>query len=375
MADYKVLNKIMVSGKALTHNYRYFASLNPQAKVCPVLKANAYGHGLTQIAEFVDNQLDAPFICVDSLYEAYELYKKKIKTPIFIMGYTDPNNYKVWKKLPFTFGIGDTESLLSLNQHQPGARVHIKLDTGMCRLGIREEEVANFIKVLKTCKNLKVEGIFSHLSQADDSRKSTFTANQVKLFKKMVKEFERAGFEFKYKHIQATAGAVILNDPYFNLVRLGIGFYGYSPFSSHSKEGRVLKENLKIALTLTSRIALIKEIGIGDEVGYGGTYRAKQNERIAILGIGYHDGVSRGLSNKVQFELNGTPCPSVGNICMNMTTVKLPRTVEVQIGDEMTLISPNIDSTCSVYRLANILDTIPYTILTNLHPSTRRLVV
>ena len=146
---YKVLNEITVNKTSLLSNYNYFASLNSQAKIAPVLKANAYGHGLKEVAGIIDRELNAPFICLDSLYEAYELYKLGIKTNILVMGYTNPENYAVWKKLPFSFGVFDQQTLMSLSTHQPGAKVHIKLDTGMCRLGLSKQDIPKFIKVLK----------------------------------------------------------------------------------------------------------------------------------------------------------------------------------------------------------------------------------
>src|SRR3989339_507830 len=173
--QYQVLNEITLDSSAIRSNYNYFAKLNPQSQVAPVIKANAYGHGLEGIAKLVDTELSAPFICVDSLYEAYELYKLGIKTPILIMGHTNPDNYSVWKKLPFSFAVWDKDTLLALNKHQPGAKIHLKLDTGMCRLGLQSSQIPEFIDVLKECDSLKVEGIFSHLSQADDPQKLTFT--------------------------------------------------------------------------------------------------------------------------------------------------------------------------------------------------------
>jgi alanine racemase len=311
---------------------------------------------------------------VDSLYEAYELFKIKIKTPIMIMGYTDPANYSVWKKLPFTFTVYDIDSLLALNRHQPGAKIHIKLDTGMCRLGIQKDNIAQFINTLKNCRHLQIEGIYSHLSQADDPKKITFTNNQIKLFKEMVAMFETAGFSFKYKHLAATAGATIIRDPYFNLIRLGLGFYGYSPFGPHTAEGREQRLQLKPALTFTSRIALIKSVHPGNQVGYGGTYRVKQDETIAILTAGYQEGVSRYLSNQSSLLLNNIQCPIIGNVSMDMTTIKIPRTIKASIGDKITVISPQINDPCSIYKQASILNTIPYTILTSLHSSIRRTV-
>lgn len=375
MSQYQTLNEITIKSSALVNNFRYFRKLNPSSEICPVLKSNAYGHGLSLIAKFVDAHFDSPYIMVDSLYEAYELSKQKIKTPIMIMGYTDPANYSTWKKLPFTFAVYDIDSLKALNRHQPGAKIHLKLDTGMCRLGIQKNNLYEFISVLKSCQNLRIEGIFSHFSQADNPKKSTFTNNQIKLFKEMTSILEDAGFCFKYKHISATSGATTINDPYFNLIRLGLGFYGYSPFSPHTKEGRAQRLALKPALTLTSRLALIKQIHTGNQVSYGGIYTAKQDEIIGILTAGYYEGVNRDLSNRTSFLLHNTECPVVGNISMNMTTIKIPRTINVNIGDKVTIISPDIDAPCSIYKLTTTLNTIPYTILTGLHSSIRRNII
>jgi alanine racemase len=192
----------------------------------------------------------------------------------------------------------------------------------------------------------------------------------------MVAEFEAAGFNFKYKHIAATAGATTVRDPYFNLIRLGLGFYGYSPFGPHTDPGRRQRLQLHPALTFSSRIALIKTVHPGNQIGYGGTYRVKQDETIAILTAGYHDGLPWKLSNRASLLfLNGIQCPIVGSISMDMTVIKIPRTVQAKTGDKIIVISPDIDSSCSVYKLSSLLNTIPYTILTALHPSTRRTIL
>jgi alanine racemase len=370
---YQVLNEITISREALVSNYNYFTKLNPQAHVAPVLKANAYGHGLHNIAQLVDTELSAPFICVDSLYEAYELSKLDIKTPILVMGYTSPENYGIWKKLPFSFSVFDKETLLALNQNQPGTKIHIKLDTGMCRLGLLPQDIPDFIDTLRTCNNLQVEGIFSHFSQADNPAKNTFTNRQITRFKEMTKQFEDAGFWFKWKHIAASSGASFLRDPYFNLIRLGLGFYGYTPFGPHTKEGRVSRKKLKPALELTSHIAQIKEIGIGSEVGYGGAYKAKQKETIAILPLGYNEGLPRRLSNKGVVTLkNGAVCQIIGNISMDMTMIKLPRNNRAKVGDPVTIISKDSKNPNSLSRHSQLIGDIDYTLLTGLHPSIRR---
>jgi alanine racemase len=370
--EYRVLNEIIVSRDSLVHNYAYFQGKNTNCYIAPVLKSNAYGHGLIQIGQFVDHTIKPPLICVDSLFEAYSLYSEGIKTPILIMGYTDPENYDIWKKLPFIFAVTDLDSARALAKYQPNAHIHIKIDTGMHRLGIQLNDLTTFIEGLKQIKNLSVEGIFSHLATADEPLKQTSTKRQIELFKDMVTQFENAGYNFQWKHIASTAGAEFITDSYFNLIRLGLGFYGYSPFGPHTKEGRVQRTNLQPALTLTSHIATIKEIEPGDKVGYGGTYQAKQKERIAILPLGYNEGLSRSLSNKGIVTIKNSPCPIIGRISMNMAAVKLTRSVQAKAGDSVTIISPDIRSPNSIYQFAALQNTIPYEVLTSLHASIRR---
>lgn len=376
MSDYQTLNEIDIDSSYLINNYNYFQKINPNCHICPVLKSNAYGHGLLQVAQIIDKQLkNTPYIMVDSLYEAYELHKQNIKTPIMIMGYTDPQNYQIWKKLPFTFTVYDIASLQALDKYQTNAKIHIKLDTGMCRLGIQKKDVAEFITTLKKYPHLKIEGIYSHLSQANDPKKITFTNHQIKLFKEMVSLFEKAGFHFKYKHISATAGASIIQDPYFNLIRLGLGFYGYSPFGTHTKEARTQKLFLKPALNFTSRLALIKQIGSGSQVSYGDNYTAKQDELIGIITAGYYEGIPYGLSNRASFLLQNTKCSIIGNINMNMTIIKIPRTINAKIGDKITIISSNIEDSCSAYKLCSTLNIPIYVLICSLHSSIRRKII
>lgn len=376
MSEYQTLNEITVDSSALINNYDYFQKNNPNCCICPVLKSNAYGHGLLQVAQIVDKHFkNNPYIMVDSLYEAYELYKQDIKTPIMIMGYTDPQNYQVWKKLPFTFTVYDIDSLEALNKYQPNAKIHIKLDTGMCRLGLQKKDIPKFITTLKKYPHLQIEGIYSHLSQASNPQKITFTNRQIKLFKKMVSIFEEAGFKFKYKHIAATAGASIIQDNYFNLIRLGLGFYGYSPFGAHTKEARTQKLFLKPALTFTSRLALIKQINAGSQVSYGGSYLAKQDELLGIITAGYYEGIPYSLSNRASFIIQNTNCPIAGNINMNMTIIKIPRTINVKIGDKVTIISSNIDDPCSAYKLCTTLNIPIHVLICSLHSSIRRKII
>lgn len=373
--QYKTLNLIKVSQQALLNNFHFFQNQQEKALVAPVLKSNAYGHGLKLIAKFVDDHIKPPYICVDSLYEAYELEKAKTETPILIIGYTNPNNFKVIKRLKFTFPVYDEETIKTLHTYQPGVKVHLKIDTGMNRLGIHPNQIKEFIKLIKKFKKIKVEGIYSHLSQADEIKSKSFTKAQIKTFGKVISKFEQAGINFKWKHISATSGGTTIINPQFNLVRLGLGFYGLSPFPPSSSQGKLLTAHLKPALTLITHIAQVKTIKKGSEVSYAGTFIAKKKMKIAILPIGYYDGVDRRLSNKGLVAINDTYAPIIGRVCMNITVIDVSHLKEVEKGQEVTIFSDTKIDKNSLESSAILANTIPYTLLVNLSETTRRVLI
>jgi alanine racemase len=377
VGEYQTLNLISINSKSLKHNFEFFKKENPQAQISPVLKSNAYGHGLIQVGEWVDKNLKVPFISVDSLYEAYKLKNIGVETPILVMGYTDPKNFQVFTDLSnLHVAVFDLETLNSIAKYQPRIKVHIKIDTGMNRLGLLPDQISYFIQHLKSQNTLNISGIFSHLSQADTN--TSYTQQQVKVFKQAIHLFELAGFNFKYKHIAATAGSCTVKDPEFNTIRLGLGLYGYSPFSTSSDlahQGLTLNKHLEPALTLTSKLAQIKTVGEGSAVSYGGTFITKKSTTLAILPIGYYDGLSRNLSNKGYVYVQEKPCPIIGNISMNQTIIDINRVKNAKVGDTVEIISPNNKQKNSIYALENYQNTIPYTILTSLSETTRRVML
>src|SRR5579859_6103710 len=164
-SNYYPLNKLEISADRLLSNYQFLSNLSDQ-KIAPVLKSNAYGHGLITVAKILDNK-GAPFFCVDSLYEAYELLKAKITTPILIMGYVNPYNLRV-KSLPFSYVAYDIELVETLNKYQPGANIHIFVDTGMHREGILLDELSEFLRYAQKFSRVNIEGLISHFGMADN---------------------------------------------------------------------------------------------------------------------------------------------------------------------------------------------------------------
>lgn len=363
--SYRTLNLIEIRKQALLDNYAYFQNLHPHSKIAPVLKSNAYGHGLKLIGRFVDSQINPEFICVDSLFEAYELQKADVKTKILILGYTFPENFK-YKKIDYRLPLFDLDTLEYLKNYQPGIKVHLKIDTGMNRLGIKEDQYEVFAQALKNQNKVILEGIYSHLA---DTPNENFSKAQIEKFKKAIDFFENQGFEFKFKHLFATTGALKYADPEFNLIRLGLGFYGISA------DEEKFQKKLTPALSLKTHLIEIKKINKGETVSYNRTFKAKKNMTIGLLPLGYYDGVDRNLSNKGYLKLNNAFCPTVGNVCMNITAVDLTNIKNPQIGTEVIVYSNHSSDSNSLSNCAKYANTIPYVLLANLSETTRRVLI
>ena len=363
------LNIIELSRQNLEQNYQYLASLHQNLKVAPVLKSNAYGHGLKEIGKMVDGQ-NPPFICVDSLYEAYILQKEGIKSQILIMGYIDSRSL-IRKKLPFSYAIFGLDQAKALNKFQPGAKVHIFFDTGMHREGVPLDDLNQFLKDLSQFKNLEIEGIMSHLA-ATSADLEKLWVTQVKNFKKGLDIIRKNGIYPKWVHIGAS-GAILnqkLRDQIgecSNVVRTGKAFYGITLGDT--------KVEVKPILALKSKIYQVKKIKKGAAVGYDGSFIAKKDMTIATLPLGYFDGVDRRLSNKGAVLVEGVECPIIGRVSMNITTIDISQVENPKVGMEAVVISSNPTDPNSIENFATISQTIPHDLLVHLAESTRREIV
>ncbi len=357
--NYQPLNKIEISKKNLFHNYKYLTSVNPQIKIAPVLKSNAYGHGITLIAKALDRE-NCPFFCVDSLFEAYELLKAKIKTPVLITGYIDPENLKV-KKLPFSYAVFDLDFAKAVNEYQKGAEVHIFVGTGMSREGVPLSQLAQFIKELKKLKNIRIAGLMTHFASADNP-KSKLTQAQQSNFQKAKQICLEHGLDSKWFHVGGSFALYNNLVDGVNLVRSGRAIYGLSG----------LNNNLKPLLSLKTKIAQIKKISKGAKVGYSETYVAKKDMVIGILPIGYNDGVDRRLSNKGAVLVDGIKCPIIGLISMNITTIDLSGIKNPKKGQEVLVFSRDPKDPNSIEKAAEACQTLQHDLLVHLSPFTRR---
>ena len=367
--SYQTLNIIKVSRDNLLQNFNYVAALDKKVKIAPVVKSNGYGHGIINVAKILD-PLNTPYFCVDSLFEAYQLQKAKVKTPVLVIGYTNPENLK-FKKLPFSFAVFDLETVKVLNKFQPNCGVHIFVDTGMRREGVTIEELPNFLNNILKLPNVKIEGLMSHLASSKSRTDPLFLA-QIKQFKKAKEIFKKMKVHPKWFHIGATGSLVNpetrpIIAGVSNLARAGLALYGFS--------SSTFDENLKPALSLTSKIVQIKKVSKGEKLGYEGTFTAKKDTLVGVLPIGYYDGVDRRLSNKGIFLVDNIECPVLGRVCMNINIINLKLVPNPKVGQEVIVYSGNPEDKNSIGNCAKRCKTIPYDLLVNLAETTRRIVV
>lgn len=368
--EYQNLNKILIKKSALEHNFKVLQKYHPEAKICPVVKSNAYGHGLITVAPIFDS-LNPAFLVVDSLYEAYELYKLKIKSPILILGYTHPDNFKV-KRLPFHFSVFDLTTAEVLNRYQPNCSIHLFVDTGMCREGISLKELPTFIKEIKKLKHLNIVGLASHFADADNPNDQLFSQLQLNNYKTALKILEENDIHPQWKHISASGGAFKTIDPVFTMIRVGLAMYGIHPLEPTDDSYRRIE--LQPALRFVSTLAQIKEISKGDKVGYNGTFEAKKTMRIGFIPAGYYEGIDRRLSNNGVFKVADQYCPILGRVSMNMTTIDLTTVPQAKVGGEVEIYSPNEEDKNGFLNVAKIAGTIPYEILVPIAEPVKRVV-
>ncbi len=327
-------------------------------KILAAVKANAYGHGDTQIAKTAVNS-GVDYLGVANIEEAIRLRRAGIGIPILILGCSF--KYEIGDILSYNISptIADLDFAEALNrkatEFPEKATVHIKVDTGMGRIGQRFEHAVDFVKELGKFENLFLEGIFTHFPSADEADKN-FSLLQIKRFKDILDKLETSGISIPIKHM-ANSGAILsknIHDSFFDMVRPGLMLYGAYPSPYVSKDIK-----LEPALTLKTRVGFIKEVKPGSTISYGRTYITKSKARLAAIPIGYGDGYSRLLSNKGEVLIKGKRAPIVGRVCMDQSIIDVSKISEVCVGDEVVLIGKQGQGQISVEEIAKKIGTIP----------------
>ena len=351
--------------KAKENYYSIKKCLKPKTKICCVVKANAYGHGSVRMAQLYES-LGANYLAVATIEEAIELRQAKIDLPILILGYTAPKYANVLSKNNITQCVYSLDYGYALSKVAQASgvtiKVHIKIDTGMGRIGFRflgesEKELADAYAVCQL-SGLEVEGIFTHFSSADDEIGSEETTDrQYRCFLEAISYFEMRGIQFAIRH--CSNSAAILKYPHMQLdmVRAGISLYGLDSAYLFPN-----KTNLQQILQLKTIVSHIKLIHKGDTIGYGQEYVAEKDSIIATLPIGYADGLWRSNSRHgIRVNINGEYAPIIGRICMDQCMIDVTALKEVNVGDIVTVYGDsNINS---IAEIAKLNQTINYEII------------
>jgi len=349
---------------AISHNIKsYQSQLRDSQKIMAVVKANAYGHGAVPVA-LEALRSGATWLGVALLEEALELRSAGIEAPILVLGYFPEKYFSIAQEHGISVTIPDLESFQKMwsvvSNTLPPLRFHLKVDTGMGRLGIGQiTDFEECIRLYFGQKNGKAqwEGVFTHFAKADDKQTDSLQ-EQVKKFKTFIEKLDQSNIKVPYVHMSNSAGILRTKDVQeANLIRLGISMYGLYPSPFIKKE---LPFDLKQAISLHTTLAQVKKIESGTGISYGHTYHSKEDEWIGTLPIGYADGWDRHLSNCSYVLVDGKRMPVVGRICMDQMMVRLDKFYPK--GTKVTLIGTQGNQEITVDEIANILQTINYEI-------------
>lgn len=355
-----------VNLSAITNNFNYYRSLLPSSSgIVAMVKAAGYGVGALELAKTLQNQ-GAAYLAVAVIDEGAELRRAGISLPIIVMNPIGTYHKALFdnKLEPSVFSIRELQQLLEQAKRLgiTDYPIHIKLDTGMHRVGFLEEELPQLLEILKNQNEVKVASIFSHLATADCLDQDEYTEAQLSAFEAMSSTIMRSLPYKPLRHILNTAGIMRYPAHHYDMARLGIGLYGISPVPQEI-------EHLATVARLTTTIISIKHWDKGATIGYGRKGKVTQPSIIATIPIGYADGLDRHLSNgKACFIVNGKECPTIGNICMDQCMIDVTG-ADAKIGDKVEIFGPNAPIT----RLSDTLGTIPYEILTSISPRVKRI--
>ena len=353
----------------LRHNVRIIKSFLPEkCELMPSVKANAHGHGAAEICRELNN-IGLRAFCVASVVEGVELRKNHIFGDILIFGFTHPEHFSLLRRYRLTQSVVDFEYAAKLNAFGKKLKVHLKIDTGMNRLGESSDNTDGILKIF-SLKNLEITGVYSHFCAQNGADKThiEFTRKQLAKFNHVLKTIEESGYTIPKKHLQGSYGIFSLRDLDCDYARPGMALYGV-----HRTTGG---EALKPVLSVKARISSVRTIHAGDTVSYELAFIAKKDVTVAALSIGYADGLPRALScGKGRVLINGCQAPVLGNICMDQCVVDVTGIENVKQGDACVVIGRDGDEEISAYDIAEQTGTIPNEILGRLGSRLERVVL
>ena len=362
----------------LAHNYRELRRITESsAAIMAVVKADGYGHGAPQVAR-VALENGAGLLGVARMGEAVKLREAGISAPILLFGHSLPAYVDILASKDIRAALNSLEGAHNISREavrrNTSVKAHIKIDTGMGRLGIIADEIAvptvsgkqfdraiNDILAITALPGIEVEGIFTHFANSD-SRDKDHARGQLSRFTKLLESLKKHSFRVKYRHAANSAAIIDMPESHLDLVRPGIAQYGLWPSDDVHKE----RIDLKPVMSIKSRVIQVKEVDAGFAVSYGSTYVTPRPTRIATIPIGYADGFDRSLSSNGHMLVKGTRAPIIGRVCMDLTMIDVGHVPNVSLEDEVVILGSQGDETISADEIANRVGTINYEIVSSL---------
>jgi alanine racemase len=352
----------------LRHNYSYIRDrVAPDVSILTVVKANAYGHGAT-IAGRTFESAGAEWLGVATVGEAVELRSAGVNIPILVLGGAAGRDMSVLQKFRLTVALLDADMARDLAAAAKGTRVrvHLKIDTGMGRIGVLPEDLAPLLQQIRGAGVFEVDGVFSHFGNADDVC-NPHCETQLQRFRQALDVVKQAGFDPPWIHLANSAATLARHETHFSMVRPGIALYGIAPPSTPAPE-------LRPVMRLVTHILQVKRLPAEYPVSYAQTFVTRRPSKIAVLPIGYADGYSRRLSNNACVLVRGKRAPVVGRVCMDLTMADVTDIEGVDTGDEVVLWGRQGDAEISLHEVAEWQDTVVYEVINQLGKRVPRLI-
>jgi len=370
---------VELDAKAVEQNVRELRrTIGPGVALCAVVKANAYGHGVRDMAPLLTG---ADWLAVNSFEEACELRDSGLRKPILVLGYVPLGQLAESARSGFRLTVYNPETLeaiAALPADTPPLGVHVKVETGTGRQGVMPESLERFVGAIRSSPRMTLEGVSTHFANIEDTMDHDYAAAQLERFRAALTALRELGIEAAQVHTAATAALILFPKTHFSMVRAGIGIYGLWPsretYLSALLEQRPVPD-LTPVLTWKTRIVQLKLLPEGSSVSYGCTYKTTRLTRVAVLPVGYADGYDRGLGNAAYVLVRGRRAQVIGRVCMNMVMADVTDVPGVTLEDEVVLLGSSGGEVITAETMAAWVGSINYEIVTRLSPLLPRVVV
>lgn len=369
---------VEVSRSALIANAKAFKRrVKPGVSVMAVVKSNAYGHGLVEVAKTVQPHLD--WFGVDNVDEGLALKKAGIRKPILILGFTPSWRMKDAVRAGLRMVVSTVEQAKAARAAAKGkkAHLHVKVETGTTRQGAGLRELPAVAQVIRSSKQLVFEGLSTHYANIEDATDHAYAAGQLDAYQNALDILDAHGIVPPVKHTACTAAAMLYPDTHFDLVRVGIGLYGIWPSleTRVETEAKGIELELKPVMAWKTTVAQVKDVKRGTPISYGLTEKMPRDGKVAVLGVGYWDGFDRGLSSVGEVLVRGRKAKVLGRVCMNMCMIDVSDIPGVKAEDEVVLLGESGKLAVTPDEMAAKLETIAYEVVTRVNPTLPRVLV